>query len=179
MKVLVCGGRDFDDAIVAYAALNAIDKESTITAIVHGDCPGADKLASEWAEDNNKTIHAHPAQWKKYGRAAGPIRNQEMLNTHPDIDLIVALPGGRGTEGMIKLAEAKGIKIHRVTNKSEASMFMYCYECENISEAPKSFICPECRCDTKITTLEPAVWGWLGEDGLVLDVNGEVLGEQE
>ena len=110
ITVLVCGGRDYNDRTFVYETLNTLHATYRIIQIVHGDCRGADRLAGEWARDNQVTESACPADWARLGRKAGPIRNQYMLDKH-DIDLVVAFDGGRGTSNMINKAKLKGLKI--------------------------------------------------------------------
>ena len=50
------------------------------------------------------------ADWQKYGRAAGPIRNKQMLDEGSP-DLVIAFAGGRGTENMVKQSEAKKVPV--------------------------------------------------------------------
>lgn len=77
--------------------------------IIHGKAEGADDLADQWAVVNWVPIEEHPADWDKHGKAAGPIRNQEMLAT--GIDYVIAFPGGRGTAHMKKIAEKAGVPV--------------------------------------------------------------------
>jgi UDP-N-acetylmuramoylalanine-D-glutamate ligase len=101
--------------------LSQLDK---VTALVQGGCAtwetalqewvGADYLAKEWAELNEIPVHEHPADWKKHGKGAGPIRNQEMLDQHADLAMVVAFPGGKGTEDMVKRAKAKSVPVWEV-----------------------------------------------------------------
>lgn len=114
MKVLVCGGRDYDDVVTLVSTLNRIHAETPIHDVVHGAARGADMLAHEWAYQNNVRMWPCPANWKTFGKAAGPLRNNKMLRDHT-IDLVVAFPGGAGTADMIRKAEAEGIRVMRVT----------------------------------------------------------------
>ncbi|MCZ7856030.1 DUF2493 domain-containing protein [Agrobacterium salinitolerans] len=121
MKVLVCGGRDMD-RIAAWNWLerNALDELSfasglssfTIEKIIHGGCRGADEGAGEWAKSEHIPVVVCKADWKKHGKSAGPIRNRMMLDVHKP-DFVIALPGGRGTENMIRLAESYGVRVIR------------------------------------------------------------------
>lgn len=122
MKVLICGGRDMDK----FAAWNWLEQNLkdelafasgcssalTIDAIIHGGCRGADEGAVEWAKSESVKAIVCPADWKKHGKAAGPIRNREMLEFHKP-DYVVALPGGKGTANMIALAESHGVPVIR------------------------------------------------------------------
>lgn len=85
--------------------------------IVHGACKGADKLAALAAERRGVRTEAHPVaavDWGRYGKAAGPIRNRKMLSL--GADLVVAFPGGRGTEDMAERAEHAGVELWRPGN---------------------------------------------------------------
>ena len=121
----MCGGRDYgtvrdprDPASVsqAFAEIEAMDRVLSGTEgewmLVHGAARGADTLARKWAERNGIPHEPHPAKWDELGRAAGVIRNQEMLDT--GIDLVVAFPGGRGTAHMVGIARAAGVPIFEV-----------------------------------------------------------------
>jgi len=108
MKVLVCGGRNFND----FQLLINVLGEYAITEVIHGNARGADFMADEYATDMNIPIKRFPANWDDFGRSAGPIRNRQMLAERPD--LVVAFPGGRGTEHMVDLAQRAGIPVRRV-----------------------------------------------------------------
>ncbi len=81
------------------------------SVVIQGGCPtGADALARAWATDRNVECWTVDADWEKYGSAAGPIRNAQMLEeTSPD--LVLAFPGGRGTADMVKRAKAAGVQV--------------------------------------------------------------------
>jgi hypothetical protein len=81
--------------------------------IISGMAPGVDTVAVDWAVCNWCKWHEFTADWDKYGRAAGPIRNKQML-LEGKPDLVVAFPGGRGTAGMIKLAKEAGVPVLEV-----------------------------------------------------------------
>lgn len=111
MRVLVCGGRDFDNEAMLKLGFHLImvDDEA-ITEICHGGAKGADTLAGKYAEENNIPCKVFPADWAKHGKKAGPIRNYEMLRSF-DPDIVLALPGGRGTAHMVKIAEAEDYSV--------------------------------------------------------------------
>lgn len=111
MIVLVTGGRDYADKKKVYETLDSL---GPITKIIHGAARGADSLANQYAEDRSIPCSKYPANWTKYGNAAGPIRNSEMLTLNPDIDLVVAFPGDRGTNDMKSKAKKKGITVKEV-----------------------------------------------------------------
>lgn len=103
MKILVCGGRNYNDKKRVFDYLDylsSISNEKLI--IIQGGAPGADKLAKEWAISRQKQFKEFPADWNTYGKRAGYIRNQQMADDNPDI--VVAFPGGVGTQSMITIA---------------------------------------------------------------------------
>ena len=108
--VLVCGGRDYTDADRAFEVLDALHAKHTFTWVVHGNARGADTLGAMWADSRNIPSTPYPANWTKHGKAAGPIRNQLMLDSEA-IDMVVSFPGGRGTADMVRRAKAKGIPV--------------------------------------------------------------------
>lgn len=84
-----------------------------ITEIISGMARGADSLAAEWATKFGFPLQKFPADWKKYGKAAGSIRNQQMLDEGKP-DLVIAFPGGTGTRDMIKKANKAGVRVIEV-----------------------------------------------------------------
>jgi hypothetical protein len=112
MRILVCGGRDFKDRNLVYQALIDYMLEENIT-IIHGAASSADSLANTWATAFNHKVESYPADWNKYGKRAGYIRNTQMLNEGKP-DLVIAFPGGKGTQMMINLAEAAKVPVIKV-----------------------------------------------------------------
>ena len=127
--VLVCGGRDYDDHVkVTETLLTLCDKkglwenaehshyaESKATGLrlITGEARGADTLAKDWGHWWGPQYQGYPANWKRDGMRAGPIRNQLMLDSEK-IDLVIAFPGGSGTADMIRRAEKAGIEVRIV-----------------------------------------------------------------
>lgn len=78
----------------------------------HGACSGVDADAAEWGEVMTRhrtiTVEPHPARWEKHGKAAGPIRNRQMME---GADLCILFPGGRGTADCAKAAWAAGVEV--------------------------------------------------------------------
>ena len=111
MKVLVCGGRNYDDGFTLGAYLGGLEG---ITEIIHGGARGADDLAGKYAEFKGIKETVFNADWSQYGRAAGPIRNALMIEDGKP-DMVVAFAGGRGTANMVKVAKAAGVKVVEIT----------------------------------------------------------------
>lgn len=126
MKVLVCGGRAYDDAARVFEVLDNLHRNQRITLLIHGACGkriemadgseriiGADVLADEWAKSRQVDRDPFPADWKKHGYNAGPIRNQLMLDECKP-ELVVAFPGGKGTADMCRKARAAGVQVREI-----------------------------------------------------------------
>lgn len=114
MRILVCGGRDFKDRDLMVKALKDYEHQSNIT-IIHGAASGADSMSHSWATAFKHNIESYPADWDKYGKRAGYIRNVQMLNEGKP-DLVIAFPGGKGTQMMINLAEAANVPVIRIND---------------------------------------------------------------
>jgi hypothetical protein len=112
LRALVCGGRDYADRAFLWMTLDAFGPPE-IGEIVSGMAPGADSLAAEWAQRFGFPLHKFPADWKLHGRAAGPIRNQRMLDEGKP-DIVIAFPGGRGTADMVRRSREAGVLVHEV-----------------------------------------------------------------
>ena len=133
LRVLVCGGRDFgripapDEDASRQQIDWAISQQRTLASfmdrlqaergpiitVMCGGMSGADYLAKQWAEKNGIQSAIYYANWSKFGKAAGPIRNTAMLRDgRPHI--VVAFPGGPGTKDMVTKARAGGYEVIEV-----------------------------------------------------------------
>jgi len=111
MKVLVCGDRHWTDRESIQRELESIDG---ISVVVHGAAKGADSIAADIAHEMELGVDSYPAQWGRYGRGAGPIRNQQMLDEgRPDLVLAFHrnLSSSKGTKDMVTRAKKAGIKV--------------------------------------------------------------------
>lgn len=111
LAVIVCGGRDFCDRAKMWEAMNHLCFPGM--TIVHGAAKGADGFAAAWAVSNRYLTWPFPADWDTYGKAAGPIRNQKMLDTAKPI-AVIAFPGGKGTAHMVSIARQAGVPVVEV-----------------------------------------------------------------
>ena len=113
--ILACGGRDYSDRAKVFKTLDkVVDEIICPVTLMHGGANGADKLAAEWANYRNIPVIEVRADWTAHGRAAGPIRNQKMLDAHcPKI--VIAFAGGRGTADMVRRSRKAGIQVIEVT----------------------------------------------------------------
>lgn len=114
MRVLVCGGRDFNDYVYVYDVLSDLHDETPVTHVIVGGASGADYWGEAWAYNTRIPFTVFKPEWKKHGKAAGPIRNDKMIKEgRPDI--VIAFPGGRGTADMVSRAKAASIPVREIT----------------------------------------------------------------
>ena len=106
MRILVCGGRAYNNK----AILNTVLAAAEPTLIITGMASGADSLAWAWAKENHIPTKEYPAKWELFGKSAGFKRNQQMLDEGKP-DLVIAFPGGNGTAHMIRIAKATNIPV--------------------------------------------------------------------
>lgn len=109
-RVLVAGGRKYADMDRLREVLGHIHGQVGITNIIHGGATGADTLAGVWARENRVSVVMFPADWDRFGKAAGPIRNRKMLDVGQP-DLVVLFPGGTGTANMEQQALLAGLQV--------------------------------------------------------------------
>lgn len=129
MRILVTGSRDWEDYRTIYAALEAIAHEHDLyyepdeygntlpdpdkMTVVHGACPtGADEWADQWAISNcdMRLVERHPADWEKFGKRAGFLRNKEMVDLGADVCLAFIKNNSKGASMTLALAEEAGIR---------------------------------------------------------------------
>lgn len=112
VRILVFGGRDFTDSYQGYKVLNkvlsVVPKDKL--AIISGMARGADTIGETWAKNNGIEVMEFPADWDTHKKAAGPIRNQQMLDEGKPTGAIM-FPGGTGTADMAKRLQKAGVRI--------------------------------------------------------------------
>ena len=125
-RVLVTGSRDWPDPNVVWTALDSELFRGTLTTtdtlvVVHGACPtGADLEADRWVKARSAEIRTadirvkrYPADWARFGRSAGPLRNLDMVGDGADQCLAFICHGSRGASHCAELAEQAGIRTLR------------------------------------------------------------------
>lgn len=100
IRLLVCGGRSFNDIDFVTKILFIIHNKYKIDTIVQGGARGTDRIAKFWSEEVIGPSEEYPADWTQHGKRAGPIRNKKMLDIGKP-DAVLAFPGGTGTDNMI------------------------------------------------------------------------------
>jgi hypothetical protein len=111
MRILVCGGRDYNDHKKVHDTL--LPYLDFGTTIIEGGARGADRLAADFASHYGVYHLRYPADWVRFGKRAGAIRNQQMLDEGKP-DLVIAFPGGVGTKDMITKARKAGVEVIEV-----------------------------------------------------------------
>lgn len=108
MKVIIAGGREVRDFELVSGAIEA--SGFNISEVVSGAASGVDQLGEAWAKQRNIPVKLFPAEWKKHGFSAGPIRNRKMVRY---ADAAIAIPtGGPGTEDLIRAARQHKLPIY-------------------------------------------------------------------
>lgn len=131
-RVLICGGREYGfdkDPVTKKLTVNFLETEKMYDIIeklalaaknagkcliiIHGAARGADTLADEAAKSFGIRCLSFPADWTTHKKAAGPIRNQQMLKEGKP-HLVIAVPGGKGTAHMCKIATEANIPVRKI-----------------------------------------------------------------
>lgn len=106
MKLIIAGGRGY---LMTDKDLDRLDKIDNVTEVVSGGAKGADLGGEKWAESKGIPVKKFLPEWKKYGRAAGPERNREMVKY---ADAVAVFPGGKGTLSLYNLSKKAGLLIY-------------------------------------------------------------------
>jgi hypothetical protein len=118
VRILVTGSREFTSELLAYAIVyDLMDEFGKDIVLVHGNARGADKLMAYSAGLLDLETESHPADWEKHGKAAGFIRNKEMVDAGAEVCIALLVDGEpcRGTRHCAGLAEETGIPVRWYT----------------------------------------------------------------
>lgn len=130
MKVLIYGGRDFGHVRAANLSPEELERRSAeyrlgydfLTSlfpernveVIQGGATGADALGADWAVCSEVALKTFRADWQRWGRAAGPMRNARMLEEGKP-EMAVEFPGGRGTADMRLRLQKAGVPVVKFT----------------------------------------------------------------
>lgn len=118
--VLITGSRDWtdrqriDDALRAVWIEHRSKPNGRELIVIHGGARGADSIAGDIARRHTSlgvVERVYPARWSEYGRRAGRIRNQQMVDMKPDLCLAFIKDGSPGATHCAERAEAAGIPV--------------------------------------------------------------------
>lgn len=133
MRVIVCGGRDYEDREVLFHEMHLLAEQHGWLTVIEGGARGADAFAREWAKLCYHGLVTFEADWQAHGTAAGPIRNAQMLVSGKP-DLVLAFPSPRrglvnpltgrntGTGDMVQKARAADVEV-RVIGLEKKGLF--------------------------------------------------------
>ncbi len=111
MTVLFCGSRDWTAVVPIRHAVAALPAG---TVVIHGGARGADTIAGQEAKRRGLEVRVYPALWKKHGRAAGPMRNQQMLDEGKPSEVYAFRRADKpsvGTRDMVQRARSAGVPV--------------------------------------------------------------------
>jgi len=110
--VLICGDRHWSDREAVRSWLSKLQDWGYDT-VIEGEARGADIIAREEAENVGMTVHRFPADWSKYDRSAGAIRNRQMLDENPQLVLAFHrnLAASKGTADTVREAKKRNIEV--------------------------------------------------------------------
>lgn len=116
MRIIVAGSRVFDDYLLLKRTLDHLTRklDKSLLVILSGHAKGADIMGERWCFEALVKSEIHHADWDKHGKAAGHIRNEEMVKV---ADSLVAFWDGKstGTKHMIDIAKKKGLNVRVIT----------------------------------------------------------------
>lgn len=115
MRIGVTGSRNMTNYALVEKTLRVFDINArALPVLIEGGALGADRLARTAAQKLGWYIQTFEAKWGTNGRAAGPIRNQEMVDSR--LHVLIAFSGGRGTADMVARATKAGIPVFQVVD---------------------------------------------------------------
>jgi hypothetical protein len=106
-RVVFTGGRYYKNETAVVEVLTQLASD---TVIVTGGATGLDTIAHNYAVEMGFETEVYPADWDTHGKAAGPIRNKVMASL-PNVEMVVAFEGGRGTANMVKISDKLEIPV--------------------------------------------------------------------
>lgn len=111
MRVIIAGGRNytFDNSDIEF--LDNLYASHEFDVVLSGNARGADACGEKWAKSRHIELEVYPAKWELHGRAAGVIRNAEMVKR---ADALIAFPGGLGTADVTRRARQAGLRVWEV-----------------------------------------------------------------
>lgn len=125
IRIIIAGNRHFDnyrllerkvEEFIAGVRMSTGEKNEPVT-IVSGGAGGADSLGEAFARSHGYGVERFPADWAKYGRAAGSVRNRKMVESDPDGVIVFRKEDGvnKGSDNLVSsiigsLASARGRK---------------------------------------------------------------------
>lgn len=120
MRLLVCGGDRALPRDTVFQVLDFLTGREDVELMIHRGADGTEAAAEEWARERELASLRLPAQWKKRGERAGPVRDVQMLHLKPD--LLVVFPAAPGADELVRRARDAGVLIARATERGEVTI---------------------------------------------------------
>lgn len=114
MRIGVTGSRNMTNYALVEKTLRVFNISTLSPVLIEGGAQGADRLARAVAQSLGWGIQTYEAKWGTNGRAAGPIRNQEMVDSY--LHVLIAFSGGKGTADMVARATKAGVPVFQVVD---------------------------------------------------------------
>ena len=121
LRIIIAGTRTYNDYSALCDAVDGIISEFLMSCpgckvtIISGHASGADVMGERYAHENGYDLKVFPAEWKLYGKMAGPVRNRQMLNYAKEgFPLVIAFWDGRsrGTKNMIEISKDSNVAVY-------------------------------------------------------------------
>jgi hypothetical protein len=111
LRTIIAGPRFVTNYQILLDAVSEVQQHWTITTVISGTARGVDSLGERWAKENGIPLERYPADWERYGRTAGPIRNREMAEV---AEALLAIWDGKstGTGHMIRTGQKRKFRVH-------------------------------------------------------------------
>ena len=114
IKVIICGGREFNNKPLAYKMLDRLRRmHGGFSVVITGGARGADAIGKQWAGSRGIHVIEVKADWDTHKTRAGYVRNRKMLDDHKP-DRVIAFPGGRGTAHMMQIARSDFVRVDEI-----------------------------------------------------------------
>lgn len=127
MKLIIAGSRTYRNYPGLWRIIGDAGLRDSMTEIVSGGCRGVDQLGEQYAADFGIPLKRFLADWKKHGQKAGPLRNEKMAKYADALLAIRNTKSSRGTDDMIRRAQAHGLDVH-----------IFQYEADALPEPPRA-----------------------------------------
>ena len=119
MQAIIAGGRTYQFTAQDIAHLDRMYTVGIISSVVHGGARGADKAAGKWAALHGVEVSVFQADWERFGKAAGPIRNRAMIDHVKPNGILIVFAGGPGTSDIQRQAKRAGLMIYNPENVAD------------------------------------------------------------
>jgi hypothetical protein len=111
MHTIIAGSRDITNPAAGIPHIEAAPWEPSL--VLCGMARGVDLIGRAWALSQGIEVREYPAAWRQYGRRAGPMRNQEMVDTAQAL-VVIRFQRSRGSKDVLMRARLRGLVIHDV-----------------------------------------------------------------